>query len=357
MAYRKIIAGTDGSSTAGIALITAARVARACGAAMQIVSAYEVKDDTEPMLSEAVLLAKQEGVEADSAAIEGDPADAIIEQAETAGADLIAVGSKGMSSAKRLMLGGVPDRVSHYSPCDLLIVRTTAEFDAMRQAGRYRKIIVATDGSPTATAAARKGVQLAAAVGGVVTLAFVGSPPTGKRIIKQTMNRVGRGVDVESHILEGDAAEKICEAAASEAFDLVVIGNKGMSGARRLLGSVPNNVSHYASCDVLIVQTTSRSADELEKGEGGIVTIDGRRAAAFKDETGKIHAVSPRCTHLGCRVGWNPRDLTWDCPCHGSRYKFTGEVIQGPAERDLEWVWSERFEHHQPEDHKKRSET
>jgi Rieske Fe-S protein len=104
------------------------------------------------------------------------------------------------------------------------------------------------------------------------------------------------------------------------------------------LGSVPNNVSHYASCDVLIVQTTSRTVDDLEKGEGAIVLIEGRRAAVFKDEAGQVHAVSPRCTHLGCRVGWNARDRTWDCPCHGSRYKFSGEVIQGPAENNLERI-------------------
>lgn len=195
-----------------------------------------------------------------------------------------------------------------------------------------------TDGSPTATAAVRRGLQLAGAVGATVTLVFVGAPPTGRRIIKQTINRLGRGIPVESVVLEGDAAQGISETAAGRGADLVVVGNKGMSGARRLLGSVPNNVSHYAACDVLIVQTTSRLAEDLEKGEGAIVIVGGRRAAAFRDDTGTIHAVSPRCTHLGCRVSWNPRDRTWDCPCHGSRYKFTGEVFQGPATNNLEPV-------------------
>lgn len=337
MAYRKILVGTDGSETAAVALLTGARVARSCRAEMQIVTAYEGTDNTEPALSEAVLLAKQEGVEASSTSARGDPADVIIEQAESGGADLIVLGSKGMSSAKRIMIGGVPDRVSHYSPCDFLIVRTTSADAPTRQAGRYRRILVATDGSPTATAAARRGVELAGAVGGSVTLLFVGSPPTGKRVLKQTVNRVGtRGVEIESLAVEGDAAERICDAAAEHGMDLVIVGNRGMSGARRLLGSVPNNVSHYATCDVLIVQTTSRSVDDLERGEAAIVSINGRTAAVFKDETGAIHAVSPRCTHMGCRVGWNVRDRTWDCPCHGSRYKFSGEVIQGPAEKDLE---------------------
>jgi Rieske Fe-S protein len=57
--------------------------------------------------------------------------------------------------------------------------------------------------------------------------------------------------------------------------------------------------------------------------------------AAYRDEAGALHAVSSRCTHLGCTVGWNDGDKTWDCPCHGSRYDKDGKVIQGPAEENL----------------------
>ena len=55
----------------------------------------------------------------------------------------------------------------------------------------------------------------------------------------------------------------------------------------------------------------------------------------FKDERGVVHAVSAVCSHMGCIVGWNATDRTWDCPCHGSRFELSGEVIHGPATRPL----------------------
>jgi Rieske Fe-S protein len=119
--------------------------------------------------------------------------------------------------------------------------------------------------------------------------------------------------------------------------DLVVVGNKGMTGARRvLLTSVPNVVSHTAPADVLIVRTVGRSVEDLRPGSGGVVLAGGRPVAAYLDEAGVLHASSPRCTHMGCTVDWNEAELTWDCPCHGSRYDLDGHVIHGPATKDLE---------------------
>ena len=75
--------------------------------------------------------------------------------------------------------------------------------------------------------------------------------------------------------------------------------------------------------------------DELGPGEGGLVKVDGRKTAAYRDEAGRLHALSPVCTHLGCHVAWNRAERSWDCPCHGSRFSGEGRVIQGPATRDL----------------------
>jgi glycine/D-amino acid oxidase-like deaminating enzyme/nitrite reductase/ring-hydroxylating ferredoxin subunit len=75
--------------------------------------------------------------------------------------------------------------------------------------------------------------------------------------------------------------------------------------------------------------------DELEPGHAAIMKVDGENVAAFKDESGKVHAVSAVCTHMGCLVGWNATDRTWDCPCHGSRFELSGEVIHGPATKPL----------------------
>jgi glycine/D-amino acid oxidase-like deaminating enzyme/nitrite reductase/ring-hydroxylating ferredoxin subunit len=76
-------------------------------------------------------------------------------------------------------------------------------------------------------------------------------------------------------------------------------------------------------------------ARDLAPGEAGIRELNGEKVAAYRDEAGRLHAVSGRCTHLGCLVAWNAAERTWDCPCHGSRYGYDGQVIQGPAVRNL----------------------
>ena len=78
-----------------------------------------------------------------------------------------------------------------------------------------------------------------------------------------------------------------------------------------------------------------KSFDELAPGDAAIMKIDGENVAAFRDEDGRVHAVSAVCTHMGCLVGWNATDRTWDCPCHGSRFELSGEVIHGPATKPL----------------------
>jgi Rieske Fe-S protein len=77
-------------------------------------------------------------------------------------------------------------------------------------------------------------------------------------------------------------------------------------------------------------------AAKLSPGEGKIVRVDGHKAAAFCDDDGAMHLHSAICPHLGCVVAWNEAERTWDCPCHGSGFAATGEVMNGPAEKRLE---------------------
>lgn len=70
-------------------------------------------------------------------------------------------------------------------------------------------------------------------------------------------------------------------------------------------------------------------------GEGRVVDVEGAETAVYVSPAGEVHAVSAVCTHLGCAVEFNPTDITWDCPCHGSRFSTDGTVIQGPATRNL----------------------
>jgi glycine/D-amino acid oxidase-like deaminating enzyme/nitrite reductase/ring-hydroxylating ferredoxin subunit len=75
--------------------------------------------------------------------------------------------------------------------------------------------------------------------------------------------------------------------------------------------------------------------DEIGPGEGRVVGSGLGQRAVYRDDDGALHELSARCTHLGCIVNWNTAERTWDCPCHGSRFGATGEVIEGPAVRPL----------------------
>lgn len=77
-------------------------------------------------------------------------------------------------------------------------------------------------------------------------------------------------------------------------------------------------------------------AEALPPGEGAVVRAGGGRLAVYRDEEGALHAVSPRCTHLGCLVDFNAAERAWECPCHGSRFGTDGRVLEGPATKPLE---------------------
>jgi nucleotide-binding universal stress UspA family protein len=147
--FRSILVGTDGSETAHTALRRAIELAAGLGARLEIVSAYEPvadprlhgeqvitpkdvqwainpHDDVLALLDQARAEATSAGVaEVETFARQGDAADAIIDVAEEQSCDLIVVGNKGMTGAKRFLLGSVPNKVSHHAPCSVLIVRTT----------------------------------------------------------------------------------------------------------------------------------------------------------------------------------------------------------------------------------------
>jgi nucleotide-binding universal stress UspA family protein len=146
--FRSIVVGTDGSDTATQAVRQAADLARSVGAKLELVSAYEPvsearlreerrqapedlqwainpREDVDSTLESAADIARQAGVEVEVFSRQGDPADAILDVAEEQDADLIIVGNKGMTGAKRFLLGSVPNKVSHHAPCSVLIIRTT----------------------------------------------------------------------------------------------------------------------------------------------------------------------------------------------------------------------------------------
>jgi nucleotide-binding universal stress UspA family protein len=147
--FASILVGTDGSDTASTAVRHAIDLAASLGARLQIVSAYEPvsaqrlrseaieapqdvewmvnpREDVLEVLQQAERDAKSAGLSAvETFARQGDAADAILDVAEEQRSDLIVVGNRGMTGAKRFLLGSVPNKVSHHAPCSVLIVRTT----------------------------------------------------------------------------------------------------------------------------------------------------------------------------------------------------------------------------------------
>jgi len=83
------------------------------------------------------------------------------------------------------------------------------------------------------------------------------------------------------------------------------------------------------------LKTAEKSIDSLQPGEGGVVTVDGEKTGAYRDEQGQCHLVDITCTHMGCETKWNDAERSWDCPCHGSRFSYEGEVLEGPAVKPL----------------------
>ena len=90
---------------------------------------------------------------------------------------------------------------------------------------------------------------------------------------------------------------------------------------------------HFVADRVGIKETDSLK--RLQPGTGKVMEVDGEKIAAYRDEKGLMHTLSPVCTHAGCIVSWNSEEKSWDCPCHGARYDIEGRVLTGPATRDL----------------------
>ena len=116
--------------------------------------------------------------------------------------------------------------------------------------------------------------------------------------------------------------------------ELFAVNRKKLKGAAWNYLRENKDYPYYLIKDRL-ARSEADSVRELKAGSGMIIGRRGEKVAAFRDPNGKLYRLSPVCTHLGCLVRWNPAESTWDCPCHGSRFKPTGEVIAGPAEEPL----------------------
>ncbi len=283
--YKRILVGTDLSSTAQVATERAARLASRLDSELVIVHAGSDRERVEEVA---------EGYGGRGVAASGPPAEVLVSQAEAEGADLIVVGSVGMSGARRFMLGNVPNKVSHHAPTDVLIVKT----DAPRTEVDFSRILVGTDGSPTAMRAVDMAAELAKCLAARLSIVCVYEPPTEQELqqlradpndpvaqwniggdvrgipeefkwkiagateAEDVLDRAVEhatkvGVDAEVEAIRGNPAEELIAYAQRGNFDLIAVGSVGMSGAKRfMLGNVPHRISHHAPTDVLILRTS-----------------------------------------------------------------------------------------------------
>ncbi|MGH2653476.1 MAG: universal stress protein [Actinomycetota bacterium] len=226
--YKRIVVGTDGSDSAIRAVRHAGWLAGALGADLIVTHAYpEAREDpASPRRVGASVLrdacARIPEASPTGMLLTGEAAGTLVGLAREEEADLIVVGNRGLGN-RRVLMGTVPGRVAQRAPCDVLIAHTTEE----EPEAPYRRVLLATDRSATAERAVAAGRALADVV---------------------------RAEAEEIHITEGDPAAGILRAAASA--DLVVVGNVGLTGARRFLASVPSRVARRSPCHVLLVKTT-----------------------------------------------------------------------------------------------------
>jgi nucleotide-binding universal stress UspA family protein len=228
--YRRIVVGTDGSDSATRAVRHAAWLAGAVGAELLVTHSF-ARTQEDPASPERVGASVLRDACADVAGASprpllrtGEAAGALVGLAREEAADLIVVGNRGLGN-RRVLMGTVPGRVAQRAPCDVLIAHTTGDGPP----APYRRVLLATDGSATAERAASTG-----------------------RALSEALEAEAEALPVT----EGDPADGIVRAAADRNADLLVLGNRGLTGARRYLASVPSRVARRAPCDVLLVKTT-----------------------------------------------------------------------------------------------------
>jgi nucleotide-binding universal stress UspA family protein len=275
MTYQDVLVGSDGSATATGAVRAAAHLAAGLGVPLTIVTAWQRHLDDPPAPSEEARYpggsaASQEShwsadVTSDAAAVArtlgveevkqahpvGHAAEALLDVAERHPKGVLVVGTAGLTRTSERLVGNVPHQLTHHSPIDLLLVTgdTPAEHP-------WRSIAVATDGSRTAGIAVDRGLELARALGASPVLVTVArSQARGDEVLERAVGRIADAGGVDRRVVVADdPARGLVEAGRSS--DLLVLGNKGMTGPSRLLGSVANKVTHQVPTDLLLVNTT-----------------------------------------------------------------------------------------------------
>jgi len=256
--YAEIVVGTDGSTGATHAVRVAAGLAKGFDVPLLIVCAWTESGGEAYLAASqttevAAAIARDVGVteilRLEPGAV-GTPADALIAVAEQYSDAVLVVGGCGLDNAMDRFGGNVAHQLTHHSPVDLLVTHSDGVAD-------LATIAISTDGSASATRAVYRGIAVAEAVGARAKLLTVAKDEEAGGLVLAAIvdDLAHRGVTTDSEVIvaKGHIAKELVEASAN--YDLLVIGNRGMSGPSRLLGSVANRVTHQSATSLLLVRT------------------------------------------------------------------------------------------------------
>lgn len=212
-----------------------------------------------------------------------------------------------------LLLGGEGHRTGENSAggrYDTLRKQAEALFPGCREAGRWSaQDCITPDGVPYIGrfSASRPHWYLA----------------TGFQKWGMTSSMAAAGLLTDLICGRSDSCGEVFDPARFSASDLAAVCREGgvaVKGLARRLFQVPRS-----------------AVEDLPPGHGGIVSLDGEKVGIYKDEAGRLYPVDVRCPHLGCQLEWNPDERSWDCPCHGSRFDYRGNLLSNPAQEKILW--------------------
>ncbi|MUL64649.1 hypothetical protein BOO86_09265 [Mycobacterium sp. CBMA 234] len=254
--YSRIVVGTDGSEAAVGAVTVAGVMASVTGIPVSVVTAWKPSVAVPGGREQPWADLTAEGADVDLTAlgvsaieripVKGNAFDALVDVAAQSERSLIVVGAAGLGHASSRLLGSTSNELSHHSPVDVLFVRKPIE--------RFRTVALATDGSPTSVRAVQAGYDFAVALGARPVLVTVaGDFATWHETLTNVGSQLETVGPLEHQGLPGDPADVLSTAAD---YDLLVIGNRGMAGIARVLGSTANTITHRATSNLLLVNTS-----------------------------------------------------------------------------------------------------
>jgi nucleotide-binding universal stress UspA family protein len=257
--YSRIVVGSDGSESAREAVAVAGKVAAGLGVPVAAVTAWKTSVVVLGAHDEVWAQRTTTGSDIDLNAVgasdvqkvevKGDAVDALLDTAAAVPNSLIVVGTKGLDSAASRLIGNIPNQLAHQSADDVLFVRRPGDIET---------VALATDGSDTSYVAVARGYELAAGLGAqAVLVTAADSVEEGNQVLAKAEDALKQRVpeaEVSSRVLVGKPAAALARETGS--YNLLVIGNRGMSGLARVLGSTANTVTHDAETNLLLVNTT-----------------------------------------------------------------------------------------------------